>query len=57
MRNLKSSSEQRMSCGWFDSLRVVGGIARIALAAHWPSDVAISYLREHLRAALLIHSI
>jgi undecaprenyl-diphosphatase len=35
-------------------LLVVGGIARIDLAAHWPSDVAISYLIGLLWVALLI---
>jgi undecaprenyl-diphosphatase len=31
-----------------------GWVARVALAAHWPSDVAISYLIGFLWAALLI---
>lgn len=36
------------------SLLVVGGIARIDLAAHWPSDVAISYLIGFLWITLLV---
>jgi undecaprenyl-diphosphatase len=36
------------------SLLVIGGIARIALAAHWPSDVAISYLIGLLWVTLLV---
>ncbi|MEW6110594.1 MAG: phosphatase PAP2 family protein [Thermodesulfobacteriota bacterium] len=36
------------------SLLVIGGIARIALAAHWPSDVAVSYLIGFLWVTLLI---
>ena len=36
------------------SLLVVGGIARIDLAAHWPSDVAISYLIGVLWVRLLV---
>jgi len=39
------------------SLLVVGWIARIALAAHWPSDVAISYLIGLLWVTLLIRFI
>jgi membrane-associated phospholipid phosphatase len=35
-------------------LLAVGGIARIDLAAHWPSDVAISYLIGLLWVTLLI---
>lgn len=35
-------------------LLIVGGIARIALAAHWPSDVAVSYLIGLLWVTLLI---
>lgn len=36
------------------SLLVIGGIARIDLAAHWPSDVAISYLIGLLWVTLLM---
>ncbi|MEW6532349.1 MAG: phosphatase PAP2 family protein [Thermodesulfobacteriota bacterium] len=36
------------------SLLVIGGIARIDLAAHWPSDVAISYLIGLLWVTALI---
>ena len=35
-------------------LLVIGWIARVALAAHWPSDVAISYLIGLLWVALLV---
>lgn len=35
-------------------LLVVGWAARVALAAHWPSDVALSYLIGLLWAALLM---
>jgi len=35
------------------SLLVIGAIARIALAAHWPSDVAVSYLVGLLWVTLL----
>jgi undecaprenyl-diphosphatase len=33
---------------------VVGGAARIALGAHWPSDIILSYLIALLWASLLI---
>ncbi|MGO9021621.1 MAG: phosphatase PAP2 family protein [Syntrophobacteraceae bacterium] len=36
------------------SLLIVGWIARVDLAAHWPSDVAISYLIGLLWVSLLI---
>ena len=36
------------------SLLVAGWIARVALAAHWPSDVALSYLIGSLWVTLLI---
>ena len=39
------------------SLLVIGGTARIDLAAHWPSDVAISYLIGLLWVTLLIRFI
>lgn len=39
------------------SLLVVGWIARVALAAHWPSDVGISYLIGLLWVTLLIRFI
>jgi membrane-associated phospholipid phosphatase len=39
------------------SLLVIGGIARIELAAHWPSDVAVSYLIGLLWIALLVRFI
>jgi membrane-associated phospholipid phosphatase len=35
-------------------LLVVGGAARVALGAHWPSDVLVSYLLALLWAALLL---
>jgi undecaprenyl-diphosphatase len=35
-------------------LLLTGWVARVALAAHWPSDVAISYLIGFLWAAFLI---
>ena len=35
-------------------LLVIGGIARIALGAHWPSDVAVSYFLGLLWGAFLI---
>jgi undecaprenyl-diphosphatase len=38
-------------------LLVIGGIARIALAAHWPSDVAVSYLIGFLWVTLLMRFI
>ncbi len=37
------------------SLLVVGWIARVDLAAHWPSDVAVSYLIGFLWVSFLIH--
>jgi membrane-associated phospholipid phosphatase len=36
------------------ALLLAGGIARIGLAAHWPSDVALSYLIGFLWATLLM---
>jgi undecaprenyl-diphosphatase len=36
------------------ALFVIGWCARVALAAHWPSDVVISYYLGVLWAALLI---
>lgn len=39
------------------SLLVIGGIARVGLAAHWPSDVAISYLIGLLWVTLLMRFI
>jgi membrane-associated phospholipid phosphatase len=39
------------------SLLVIGGIARIELAAHWPSDVAVSYLIGLLWVTLLVRFI
>lgn len=39
------------------SLLVLGWIARVALAAHWPSDVGISYLIGLLWVTLLIRFI
>ncbi len=38
-------------------LLVMGGIARIELAAHWPSDVAVSYLIGFLWVTLLMRFI
>ncbi len=34
---------------------VLGFVVRVSLAAHWPSDVAISYLIGFLWASLLVH--
>jgi membrane-associated phospholipid phosphatase len=39
------------------SLLAIGGIARIELAAHWPSDVAVSYLIGLLWVTLLMRFI
>jgi membrane-associated phospholipid phosphatase len=39
------------------SLLVAGAVARVALAAHWPSDVAISYLIGLLWVTLLVRFI
>ena len=35
-------------------LLLVGGVARVALGAHWPSDVLISYLIVMVWASLLV---
>jgi len=40
-----------LGCG---ALLILGGVARVALAAHWPSDVIISYYLGLLWAAFLI---
>jgi len=52
---MKSSGTLRFglltACG---GLLVLGFVARVALAAHWPSDVIISYYLGLLWAALLI---
>jgi membrane-associated phospholipid phosphatase len=52
---VKSSGALRSSllavCG---GLLILGFVARVALAAHWPSDVIISYYLGLLWAALLI---
>lgn len=39
-------------CGAF---LILGFLARVALAAHWPSDVIICYLIAFLWASLLVH--
>jgi membrane-associated phospholipid phosphatase len=39
------------------SLLLLGGLARIDLAAHWPSDVGISYLIGFLWVSLLIRNL
>jgi membrane-associated phospholipid phosphatase len=39
-------------CG---ALLLLGFVARVALGAHWPSDVALSYLIGLLWASLLVH--
>ena len=53
---VKSSGALRTSlaicCG---ALLLLGFVARVALGAHWPSDVALSYLIGLLWASLLIH--
>jgi len=41
-------------CG---ALLLLGFVARVALGAHWPSDVALSYLIGLLWASLLVHFI
>ncbi len=41
-------------CG---ALLLLGWVARVALGAHWPSDVALSYLIGLLWASLLVHFI
>jgi len=52
---VKSSGARRSGlltvCG---ALLILGFVARVALAAHWPSDVIISYYLGLLWAALLI---
>jgi membrane-associated phospholipid phosphatase len=52
---LKSSGWRRagllLGCG---ALLILGGVARIALGAHWPSDVLISYYLGLLWSACLI---
>jgi membrane-associated phospholipid phosphatase len=52
---LKSSGARRpgllIGCG---ALLIVGWVARVALGAHWPSDVIISYYLGVLWAAFLI---
>jgi undecaprenyl-diphosphatase len=53
---VKSSGGRRgallMGCG---ALLILGWVARVALGAHWPSDVIISYYLGWLWAAFLIH--
>jgi membrane-associated phospholipid phosphatase len=39
------------------ALLLLGGVARVALGAHWPSDVIISYYLGLLWAAFLIRLI
>jgi undecaprenyl-diphosphatase len=41
-----------IGCG---ALLLLGFVARVALGAHWPSDVALSYLIGLLWASLLMH--
>jgi undecaprenyl-diphosphatase len=52
---VRSSGGRRLAlvlaCG---TLLLLGGVARVALAAHWPSDVLISYYLGLLWAAFLI---
>jgi undecaprenyl-diphosphatase len=52
---VKSSGARRtavlIGCG---ALLILGFVARVALAAHWPSDVIISYLIGLLWAAFLV---
>ena len=40
-----------IGCG---ALLILGWVARVALGAHWPSDVIVSYYLGLLWAALLI---
>ena len=53
---MKSSGALRaglsIGCG---ALLLLGFAARVALGAHWPSDVALSYLIGLLWASLLVH--
>jgi len=53
---MKTSGALRTSlsigCGAF---LLLGFVARVALGAHWPSDVALSYLIGLLWASLLMH--
>ena len=55
---VKSSGWRRagllVGCG---ALLILGGVARIALGAHWPSDVLISYYLGLLWSACLIRSV
>ena len=37
------------------AILILGFVARVALAAHWPSDVIVSYLIGFLWASLLLH--
>jgi membrane-associated phospholipid phosphatase len=51
----KTSGKQRiLLVGTFCALLLTGWVARIALGAHWPSDVLLSYLIGLLWAALLM---
>jgi len=53
---MKSSGALRTvlltACG---ALLLLGFVARVALGAHWPSDVALSYLIGLLWASFLVH--
>ncbi|MCL4502271.1 MAG: phosphatase PAP2 family protein [Deltaproteobacteria bacterium] len=55
LATLKSSGWRRtcwlLGCA---AILIIGGVARIALGAHWPSDVIISYYLGLLWAAFLI---
>ncbi len=52
---VRTSGKSRMGLLILGSvLLVIGGVARIALGAHWPSDIAISYFLGLLWAIFLI---
>lgn len=55
LATVKSSGMLRAALlAWCAVLLILGWVARVALAAHWPSDVIISYYLGLLWAAFLI---
>lgn len=55
LSSVKTSGKLRWAVLFICTLvLLIGWIARVALAAHWPSDVAISYLIGLLWASLLV---